>query len=394
MRDRRRHHGLRIHVAGRLARSGRPRHGRWAHRSPSASTRGGDCRSGASARCSSSPDSSVFLATLAEASSPEIHAIGRISGWFVEPLLIYLILAFPSGRLTDRLDRRLVGLRRAARGDALPPDGAAGRALPRALPLDRVSRRLPGQRLHDHVLRARARRGPRAPPARGPADPAPDRGDRARRAAHPQGEPPHAAHALARAVRCDLPAGELRRAPRPAQGRSGVGLPRRLDVGPAARRPRAGGRVHGRARALAAVHRGGDAAPRDPALLPPAARGSARRARRGLLRPVAGDRLLGRATGVWADAAGRPVRAAGRGVGAVPDRDPRRREADRGDRARRRAARRARLHRRRDGLRRDDARQPPARRGGRDPDHRGPGLARPDPGDRRRRAPPDRARPA
>ena len=51
----------------------------------------------------------VFLATLAEASSPEAHAIGRISGWFVEPLLIYLILAFPSGRLTDRLDRRLVG---------------------------------------------------------------------------------------------------------------------------------------------------------------------------------------------------------------------------------------------------------------------------------------------
>ncbi len=52
----------------------------------------------------------VFLATLAEASSPEIHAIGRISGWFIEPLLIYLILAFPSGRLTDQFDRRLVGL--------------------------------------------------------------------------------------------------------------------------------------------------------------------------------------------------------------------------------------------------------------------------------------------
>jgi signal transduction histidine kinase len=51
----------------------------------------------------------VFLATLAEASSPELHAVGRIAGWVVEPLLIYLILAFPSGRLDSRLDRALVG---------------------------------------------------------------------------------------------------------------------------------------------------------------------------------------------------------------------------------------------------------------------------------------------
>ena len=52
----------------------------------------------------------VFVATLAEASSPGLHAIGRIGGWAVEPLLIYLILAFPSGRLRSRFDRRLVGL--------------------------------------------------------------------------------------------------------------------------------------------------------------------------------------------------------------------------------------------------------------------------------------------
>jgi signal transduction histidine kinase len=50
----------------------------------------------------------VFLATLAEASSPEVHAVGRISGWVLEPLLIYLILAFPSGRLSGRVDRALM----------------------------------------------------------------------------------------------------------------------------------------------------------------------------------------------------------------------------------------------------------------------------------------------
>jgi hypothetical protein len=34
----------------------------------------------------------IFLATLAEVSSPQIHAIGRIFGLVAEPLLIYLIL--------------------------------------------------------------------------------------------------------------------------------------------------------------------------------------------------------------------------------------------------------------------------------------------------------------
>jgi hypothetical protein len=52
----------------------------------------------------------VFLATLAEASSPELHALGRIAGWFVEPLFIHLILAFPSGRLRNRVDRAIVAV--------------------------------------------------------------------------------------------------------------------------------------------------------------------------------------------------------------------------------------------------------------------------------------------
>ena len=50
----------------------------------------------------------IFVATLAEASSPEVHAIGRIFGWAVEPLLLYLILAFPTGRLHSRFDHRLI----------------------------------------------------------------------------------------------------------------------------------------------------------------------------------------------------------------------------------------------------------------------------------------------
>jgi signal transduction histidine kinase len=48
-----------------------------------------------------------FLAALSSSSNEILYSIGRVSGWTVEVGLIYLILAFPSGRLTTRLDRRL-----------------------------------------------------------------------------------------------------------------------------------------------------------------------------------------------------------------------------------------------------------------------------------------------
>jgi signal transduction histidine kinase len=49
-----------------------------------------------------------FLAALSSSSNDVLYSIGRVSGWTVEVGLIYLILAFPSGRLTTRLDRGLV----------------------------------------------------------------------------------------------------------------------------------------------------------------------------------------------------------------------------------------------------------------------------------------------
>jgi len=50
-----------------------------------------------------------FLTTLAESSDALLYTIGRASGWLVEVLLIYLFLSFPSGRLSARIDRLLVG---------------------------------------------------------------------------------------------------------------------------------------------------------------------------------------------------------------------------------------------------------------------------------------------
>ena len=49
------------------------------------------------------------LTTLAESSDDLYYTVGRAAGWAVEVLVVYLILAFPSGRLVERTDRVLVG---------------------------------------------------------------------------------------------------------------------------------------------------------------------------------------------------------------------------------------------------------------------------------------------
>lgn len=49
-----------------------------------------------------------FLASLATSSSPVLYSVGRVCGWLTEPALIYIVLAFPDGRLHTRGDRVLV----------------------------------------------------------------------------------------------------------------------------------------------------------------------------------------------------------------------------------------------------------------------------------------------
>ena len=50
-----------------------------------------------------------FMATLSQSEDPWLYSVGRVSGWLVEVALIYVILAFPTGRLPARVDRILVG---------------------------------------------------------------------------------------------------------------------------------------------------------------------------------------------------------------------------------------------------------------------------------------------
>src|SRR3954451_13090465 len=49
-----------------------------------------------------------FAATLAASPDEVVHSVGRVAAWFLEVALVYVVLAFPSGRLEDRIDRVLV----------------------------------------------------------------------------------------------------------------------------------------------------------------------------------------------------------------------------------------------------------------------------------------------
>jgi|SRR5215211_4681326 len=49
-----------------------------------------------------------FLTTLAESNDELVYSIGRVAGWLVEVGLVYLVLSFPTGRLSERIDRALV----------------------------------------------------------------------------------------------------------------------------------------------------------------------------------------------------------------------------------------------------------------------------------------------
>ena len=250
----------------------------------------------------------VFIATLAEASSPELHAIGRIAGWAIEPLLVYLILAFPTGRLNSRFDRVIVGALVVIAMTLFLPTALLVERYPEPSPWSSCFGGCPGNAfmvtatepaLIEDVVRplrellvilifalATVRIALRI-----------------RGATHLMRRTLSPVLGVA-AVRLVSFAGllGLRRVAPDSDFLVG------LDLVAVALRAPAGGRVPDRTRPLAAVHRLRDAAARGHARRPPASRGSPRRAGRCLRRPGAGDRLPARRSG---RRVGRRARAAG-----------------------------------------------------------------------------------
>ena len=58
----------------------------------------------------------ALLTTFGESDEAAAYTAGRVAGWLLEILLVYLILAFPSGRLAARVDRLIVGAFAAVTG--------------------------------------------------------------------------------------------------------------------------------------------------------------------------------------------------------------------------------------------------------------------------------------
>jgi signal transduction histidine kinase len=50
-----------------------------------------------------------FVASLSGSPNEVVYSVGRVGGWLVELTLVYVVLAFPSGRLPAREDRLIVG---------------------------------------------------------------------------------------------------------------------------------------------------------------------------------------------------------------------------------------------------------------------------------------------
>ena len=50
------------------------------------------------------------VSLLSESGDEVLYSIGRVAAWLIEPALIYVVLAFPSGRLASRVERWLVAV--------------------------------------------------------------------------------------------------------------------------------------------------------------------------------------------------------------------------------------------------------------------------------------------
>ncbi len=70
----------------------------------------GACPSAASGCCSSALGVAWFVATLSNSPDDVVYSVGRVAGWVTEVAIVYVVLAFPTGRLTSRTDALLVGV--------------------------------------------------------------------------------------------------------------------------------------------------------------------------------------------------------------------------------------------------------------------------------------------
>jgi signal transduction histidine kinase len=87
------------------------------------------------------------VATLSELHGELPYTLGRIAGWLVEVLFVYLVLSFPSGRLPERIDRWLVSAMGAVVLALFVPRLALAEDFPVPSPFTSCTSRCPGNAL-------------------------------------------------------------------------------------------------------------------------------------------------------------------------------------------------------------------------------------------------------
>ena len=147
-----------------------------------------------------------------ERGGPDAVQHRRVSAWVFEPLLIYLLLAFPTGRIENGASTaHWCGASCCSRADPLPADGVARRELSGARAVDELRERLSRRTRSWSAARSRpssrmwcARCASSSRSCSSGRSPWPC-------AAHPQRDAPQAARARARGGRGVLPLRGLRR---------------------------------------------------------------------------------------------------------------------------------------------------------------------------------------
>ena len=94
---------------------------------------------------------------LAESANSVLYSAGRVSAWLAEVVLVYVVLAYPSGRLRTRADRLLVRAAALTVGVLFLPERAARRAVPGTHPVEQLRNRLSAQRVPGARVGARIR---------------------------------------------------------------------------------------------------------------------------------------------------------------------------------------------------------------------------------------------
>ena len=90
-----------------------------------------------------------FAATFAGRATRLLYSVGRIAGWLVEAALVYVVLAFPTGRLPGRPDRFLAGAAAVIVVVLYLPTALLADAYPIPGPPTSCHHGVPGQRVHD-----------------------------------------------------------------------------------------------------------------------------------------------------------------------------------------------------------------------------------------------------